>query len=152
MLKFKQCDLRKKYIDFNNEKRKNAANSFEKYFFKLMINSVYSKKMVNVWKKNSVRILNNEKDYLKYTGRATHITHKIFGKNYTAIHEIIPVLKLNKLISVGFTLLELSKWVNGWCMTSITTLLKNNLVLNCFYWHRQPYLRNKIRRCLWRIF
>ena len=44
MLKFKQCDLRKKYIDFNNEKRKNAANSFEKYFFKLMINSVYSKK------------------------------------------------------------------------------------------------------------
>ena len=63
--------------------------------------------------KNSVRILNNEKDYLKYTGRATHITHKIFGKNYTAIHEIIPVLKLNKLISVGFTLLELSKWANG---------------------------------------
>ena len=37
----------KKYIDFNTEKRKNAANSFEKYFFNLMINSVYGKIMKN---------------------------------------------------------------------------------------------------------
>ena len=31
-------------------------------------------------------------------------------------------------------------------MTSITTLFKKNLVLNCFYWHRQSYLWNKIRK------
>ena len=34
----------KEHIDFNTEKRTNAANSFEKDFFKLMINSVYEKK------------------------------------------------------------------------------------------------------------
>ena len=33
MLRFKQSDWMKKYIDFNIEKRTNAANSFEKYFF-----------------------------------------------------------------------------------------------------------------------
>ena len=33
----------KKYIDSNTEKRTNAANSFEKYFFKLMINSAMAK-------------------------------------------------------------------------------------------------------------
>ena len=45
MLKFNQCDWMKKYIDFNTEKRKNAANGFEKDFLKLMINTIYGKAM-----------------------------------------------------------------------------------------------------------
>ena len=111
VLKFKQSDWMKKYIDFNTEKRTNAAKSFEKDFFKLIINSVYGKAMENLRKRIKGRLVNNEKDFLKYTSRPTHITHKIFGKNYAAIHEIKPVLTLNKPIYVGFTVLELSKWL-----------------------------------------
>ena len=110
ILKFKQSDWMKRYIDFNTEKRKNADNDFEKDFFKLMINSVYGKTMENLRKRINVRLVNNEKDFLKYTSRATHITHKIFGKDYAAIHEIKPILMLNKPVYVGFTVLELSKW------------------------------------------
>ena len=67
VLKFKQSDWMKKYINFNTEKRTNAANSFEKYFFKLIINSAYGKTMENLQKRISVRLVNNEKDFLKYS-------------------------------------------------------------------------------------
>ena len=110
VLKFRQSDWMKKYIDFNTEKRKNAANDFEKDFLKLMINSVYGKTMENLRKRINVRLVNNAKDFLKYTSRPTYITHKIFNKDFAAIHEIKPVLMLNKPIYIGFTVLDLSKW------------------------------------------
>ena len=108
LLKFKQSDWMKKCIDFNTEKRMNAANDFD--FFKLMINSVYEKTMENLRKRINVRLVNKAEDFLKYTSRPTHITHKIFGDDYAAINEIKPVLILNKPIYVGFTILDLSKW------------------------------------------
>ena len=100
----------KKYIDFNTEKRMNAANDFEKDFFKLMINSVYGKTIENLRKRINVRLVNDAEDFLKYTRKPTYITHKISGKDYAAIHEIKPVLILNKPVYVDFTILDLSKW------------------------------------------
>ena len=76
-----------------------------------MIIFVYSKTMENLPKRINVRLANNKTDFLKYTSRPTHITHKVFGENYAAIYEIKPVLTLNKLIYIGFTVLELSKWM-----------------------------------------
>ena len=109
ILNFKQSNWMKKYIDFNTEKGKNATNDFEKDFFKLIINSVYGKTMENLRKRINVRLVSNEKDFLKYTSRPTYVTHKLFDKDYAAIHKIKPVLVLNKPIYVGFTVLELSK-------------------------------------------
>ena len=57
-----------------------------------------------------MRLINKAGDFLKYTSKPTYITHKIFGKDYAAIHEIKPVLILNKPIYVRFTVLDLSKW------------------------------------------
>ena len=76
-----------------------------------MINSVYGKTTENLQKRINVRLVNNEKDFLKYTSRPTQITHKIFEKNYAAIHKIKPVLTFNKAIYVGFSVLELRKWL-----------------------------------------
>ena len=47
----------------------NAANYFEKYFFKLMINSVYGKTMENLRKRMNVRLA--KKYFFKYTSRPT---------------------------------------------------------------------------------
>ena len=66
--------------------------------------------MENLQKRINGRLVNNEKDFLKYTSKPTYIACKIFGKDYAAIHEIKLVLVLNKPIYVGFTVLDLSKW------------------------------------------
>ena len=47
----------------NTENRMNAANDFEKYFFKLMINSVYGKTMENLRKRINVRLVNNVENF-----------------------------------------------------------------------------------------
>ena len=75
-----------------------------------MINSDYGKAMENLRKGINVRLVNNEKYFLKYTSKPTYITHKFFGKDHAAIYEIKPVLIVNKPIYVGFAVLDLSKW------------------------------------------
>ena len=74
-----------------------------------MVNSVYGTTIENLRKRISLRLVNNAKDFLKYMSRPTHITHKLFDKDYAAIHEIL-VLVLNEPIYVGFIVLDLSKW------------------------------------------
>ena len=118
----------KKYIDFNTENRMNAANDFEKDFFKLMINSVHGKTMQNLRKRINARLANNA-DFFKCTSTPTYITHKMFGKDFAAIHEIKPVLILNKPIYVGFTVLDLSKWK---MYDFHYNFIKKNLMLNCY--------------------
>ena len=71
MLKFKQSDWLKKYIDFNTDKRKNAANSFD--FFKLMNSSVFGKTIENLRKKVNFRLYNNAKDYVKYISKSNFV-------------------------------------------------------------------------------
>ena len=53
VLKFKQSDWMKKYIDFNTKKRMNAANDFENDFLKLMIDSGHGKIMA-IYEKESM--------------------------------------------------------------------------------------------------
>ena len=47
--------------------------------------------MENLRKRINVRLVNKTEDFLKYTSKPTYITHKMFGKDYAAIHEIKPV-------------------------------------------------------------
>ena len=80
VLKFKQFDWLTKNIVCNTEKISNAVNSFEKDFLKLRINSVYGKTMENLQKRINVRLVNNEKNILKYTSRPSHITQNLWEK------------------------------------------------------------------------
>ena len=109
ILKLKQSDWLKKFVDFNTNKRKKAANKFEESFFKLMINRVFGKTMENLRKRICDELINNTKGYVRCLSRPSFVSQKIFSKNFVAVHKIKPVLSLNKPIYVGFSILELSK-------------------------------------------
>ena len=111
VLRFKQSDWLKSFVMFNTTKRMNPANEFEKAFFKLIINSVYGKTMENVRKRVNVKLINNEKKYLKVVSRPSFVSQKILDKNLVAVHKIKPALLVNKPIYVGFSILELSKMI-----------------------------------------
>ena len=109
ILKFKEFDWLKKYFDFNRNKRKNAVNTFEKDFFKSMNNSVFGKTMENLRKRISVKLINNSKDYVRCVSKPNFISQKIFSKYFVAIHQIKPILILNKPIYMEFSIFDLSE-------------------------------------------
>ena len=98
VLKFKQSDWLKKCINFNTDKRKHAANSFEKDFYKMMNNRAFGKTRKNLRKRINLRLVNIAKDYKQYTSKPNFVSQKIFNTNFVAIHEIKPILTLNKPI------------------------------------------------------
>ena len=100
----------KPYIDFNTQKRKEAANNADKNFFKLLNNAVHGKTMKNVRKRMKVRVVKNSQDFIRYTSIPTCINWKVFENNLAVIHEKKISLTLNKPINVEFTVLEIGKW------------------------------------------
>ena len=54
------------------------------------------KTMENLRNRIDVKLVNNEKDYLKCTSKSTYMSHKIFDNNSVAIRKSKLALKLNK--------------------------------------------------------
>ena len=74
ILKFKQSDGLKEYIEFNIEKRKEAKDQFSKNLFKLLINCIYGKCMENLRKRISVKLINNSKDYIRSVSKPNFVS------------------------------------------------------------------------------
>ena len=50
-----------------------------------MNNAVYGKAMENLRNRINVKLVNNEKGYLKCTSKPSYMPHKIFGNDLVAI-------------------------------------------------------------------
>ena len=109
VLQFDEKPWLKEYIDFNTEMRKNAKNSFEKDYFKLMNNSVFGKTMENIRKRCNVYLETDPDHFLCQTAKPTYVSCKIFHENLVALHMKKQRLKLDKPSYVGMCILDLSK-------------------------------------------
>ena len=61
-----------------------------------MNNAICGKTMENLKHKINIKLVNNEKHYLKYTSKPSYILHKIFDNNLVAIRKNKVTLTLNK--------------------------------------------------------
>ena len=74
-----------------------------------MNNNVYGKTMKILRKRVKARLNDNAKDYKKFVTKPSFVSKNIFSRNLVAIHEVKPVLILDKAVYVGFSILDLSK-------------------------------------------
>ena len=109
VLEFNQSPWLKKYIDFNTEKRKQAVNTFESDFFKLMNNSVYGKTMENLRKRVNVKLITNQNKLLKCVSKPTFVTSKIINEDLVVVHQLKETITMNRPIYIGVCILDLSK-------------------------------------------
>lgn len=116
VLSFDQRPWLKNYIDVNNNHRKNAKNTFEKNFFKLLNNAVYGKTMENIEKRKDIKIVTKwERSNKNKLGAEALISkpnfHSMsqFSDDIWAIQMDKTKLRYNKPIYLGFAVLELAK-------------------------------------------
>ena len=98
-----------KYIRFNTIKRREAANDFEKNFFKLLNNSVFGKTMENLRNRRKVDLVTNDSKLKKLAMQPSFLNLKIFTEDLVAIERRVSEVKLNRPIYTGFTILDVSK-------------------------------------------
>ena len=73
-----------------------------------MNNDIYGKRMENVKNRINVKLVGNEKDYLKYTSKPRYLSYKILDNNLVAVCKSKLALKLSKPAYIGICILELS--------------------------------------------
>ena len=109
ILKFKQSNWLKSYVEFNTEKRQESPNEFNEDLYKLLNNCIYGKSIENHRKRMNVKLINDKKVYQRCVNKPNFISQKIFDKKIFAVPCSKTVLTLNKSIYVGFCILELSE-------------------------------------------
>ena len=111
VIQFNQKPWMAPYIKLNTELRKLSRSDFAKDFYKLMNNSVFGKTMENLRKRVNVHLVKgNEMDKLrKLIVKPSFNSFKIFNDNLIAVHMHKDILKLNRPIYVGMSILDLSK-------------------------------------------
>ena len=81
--------------------------------------------MENLKNRVDRRLLNNKKNYLKWTSKPSYVAQKIFDNDLVAIHKIKTTLTLNKPAYVRMRVLELNEVLTY--MNSIMIILKTNM-------------------------
>ena len=110
ILKFKQKCWMAEYIKKYMDLRKVASNEFEKDYYKLLCNSVYGRTLMNIRKRQSIKLFTDAKKVEKAISRSNFKGRTIFDENLVAVHFYKEQITLNQPIFIGFSILDWSKF------------------------------------------
>jgi hypothetical protein len=109
VIKFRQTDYVRKYIEICTALRASSRSAFEKYLYKLMSNSVYGKFLQNARNFSKAFICRREGIFLKHFNCAQYKSHKILQDDLAIVYKTLQKVKLNRPFATGFSILELAK-------------------------------------------
>ena len=101
----------KPYIDFNTCKRQSATTDFKKAFHKLLNNACFGKTMESVRNRVNIVLVKKERSMIFQTSKPGFKRFSIFDEDLAGIELTKPLIKLNKPIYIGMTVLDISKLI-----------------------------------------
>ena len=109
IIEFNQEAWLKPYIDMNTELRKVVENDFKKDFFKSMNNSVFGKTMEYIRKHRDIKLVTTNKRRIKLVSEPNYHTINYISEDLSIIEMNKTKVKMNKLVYLGLSILEISK-------------------------------------------
>ena len=106
-IRFRQSPWMKDYIDFNTRLRTASKNDFEKNFYKLMNNSVFSKTMENIRNHRDIKLINNKEKYLKIVAKANFKSGMLLGPDLMGCEMGKTKIVMRKPVYLGQAILDL---------------------------------------------
>ena len=131
IIEFSQKAWLKPYIDMNTELRKLAKDDFEKDLFKLMNNAVFGKTMENIRKHRDIKLVTTDKKRNKLVSEPNYHIINYISEDLSIIEMNKTKLKMNKLIYLGLSILDISKI----------------LTYEFWYDYMKPKYGNKVKLC-----
>ena len=109
LVKFNKKAWLKPYIDMNTKLRTNAKNEFDKFFFKLMNNSVFGKTIENVRNHRNIKLVTSDKRRKRLVSEPSYHLHKKFSEHLMTIEMKKTKAKMTKPIYLDMSILDISK-------------------------------------------
>ena len=109
VIEFQHSKRMKAYIMLNTRLRMAAKNEFEEDFYKLMSNSVFGKTMENISNHKDMKLVTSERKYQNNVMKPNFKDGFPFSKHLVAVEMGKTEIKMNKPVSLGQEILDLSK-------------------------------------------
>ena len=109
VIEFRQEYWLKHYIDLKTNPGKDAKNKFEKYFFKLMNNSVFGNTMENVRNHRDIKLVTADKRTSVLASEPNYHSTKYISKDLLVMEMKKTEVRMNKTIYLRQAILDISK-------------------------------------------